>query len=54
MEIENFPDFFQHKMNDLFRIFEFICAYIYDLLDSIKGDWTYNVQKLAFTLNKLK
>ena len=37
---------FQQKMNDLFRGFEFICAYIDDLLIPTKGDWTDHVQKL--------
>ena len=41
-------------MNDLFDGFEFICAYIDDLLVLTKGDWTDRVQKLEITLNKLK
>ena len=32
MGVANSPDIFQQKMNDLFHGFEFICAYIYDLL----------------------
>ena len=28
MGIENCPDIFRKKMNDLFYVFEFICAYI--------------------------
>ena len=32
MGITNYPDIFQQNMNDLFHGFEFICAYIYDLL----------------------
>ena len=32
MGIANSPDIVQQKMNDLFRGFEFIRAYIYDLL----------------------
>ena len=32
MEVANSPDIFQQKMNDLFHGFEFICAYIDDLL----------------------
>ena len=27
----NSPEIFQHKMNDLFQGFEFICAYIYKI-----------------------
>ena len=41
-------------MNDLFDGFEFICAYIDDLLVLTKGDWTDRVQKLEITLTKLK
>ena len=41
-------------MDDLFRGFEFIRAYIYNLLILTKGDCTYNVQKIELTLNKLK
>ena len=44
--IANFPDNYQQKMNDLFHGFEFISAYIYDLLFLTKGYWTYHVQKL--------
>ena len=54
MGIDNSPEMFQQKMNDLFHGFEFICAYIYDLLILTKGDWTNNLQKLELTLNKLK
>ena len=41
-------------MNDLFQGFEFICAYIDDILMFSKGDWIDNLQKLYLTLNKLK
>ena len=30
MRVSNWPEIFQHKTNDLFQIFEFICAYIDD------------------------
>ena len=46
MGVTNSTNIFQHKMNDSFHGFEFICAYIYDLLIFIKGYWTYHVQKL--------
>ena len=36
--VANFPDIFQQKMNDLFHGFEFIRAYIDDLLILTKGD----------------
>ena len=45
---------FQQKMNDLFRRFEFILAYIDYLLILTKRDWTDHIQKLKLTLNKLK
>ena len=54
MGVSNSPDIFQQKRNDLFHGFEFISAYIYDLLISTKGDWTDHVHKLELTLNKLK
>ena len=46
MVIENSPDSFQQKMNDLFHGFEFVHAYIDQLLVYKKGDWTDHVQKL--------
>ena len=54
MEVANSPDIFQQKMNDLFHGFEFICAYIHDLLILTKGYWTDHIQKLEVTLTKLK
>ena len=54
MGVANSPDIFQQKMNDLFYGFEFIRAYIDDLLISTKGYWTDDVQKLELTLNKTK
>ena len=41
-------------MNDSFNGFELICAYIDDLLIPAKGYWTYHIQELESTLNKLK
>ena len=41
-------------MNDLFHEFEFIRAYIDDLLILTKGDWTYHVHKIELTHNTLK
>ena len=52
--ISNSPDIFQHKMNDLFHEFEFICAYIEELLIQTKGYRTNNVQTSELTINKLK
>ena len=50
----NSPDIFQHKMNDLFREFKLIRAYIDDLLVLKKVDWAYHLQKLELKINKLK
>ena len=48
------PDIFQEKMNEMFRGFEFIRAYIDDLLIITKGDWSYHLEKLELKLKKLK
>ena len=39
MGVANSTDIFQQKMNDLFHVFEFIRAYIYDILILTKGYW---------------
>ena len=52
--VANFQDIFQQKTNDLFHGFEFIRAYIYDLLILTKGDQKDHVQKLELKLRKLK
>ena len=54
MRIVDSPDIFQNKMNYLFHGFEFIRAYIDDILILTKGYWTDHMQKLELTLNKLK
>ena len=41
-------------MDDLFHGFGFICAYIDELLILTKGYWTYHLQNLELTRNKLK
>ena len=46
MGISNSPDIFQQKMNYLFHGFNFIRAYIDDLLVLTKGYWTDHEQKL--------
>ena len=38
MRVANFPEIFQQKVNELFHGFEFIRAYIDDLLVLTKGD----------------
>ena len=53
MGVANSPDIFQQKMIYLFHGFEFIRAYIDNLLILTKGDWTDHLQKLELTLNKL-
>ena len=40
MGVCNFPEFFQEKMNKMFRGFEFIQAYTDELLIITKGDWS--------------
>ena len=54
MVIANFPDILQQKMNDLFYGFEFIRAYIDDILILTKGYWIDNEKKLELILNNLK
>ena len=46
MGVRNSLDIFQEKMNEMFRGFEFIRAYIDDLLIITKGDWSDNLDKL--------
>ena len=41
-------------MNDLFHVFEFICAYIDDILIITKGDWADHINRIELTHNKLK
>ena len=53
MVVSNLPDIFQQKMNDLFHGFEFIRAYIDNILILTKGYWTDHVQNLELKINKL-
>ena len=46
MRVSNPLDIFQEKTNKMFHGFEFIRAYIDDLLIITKGDWSNNLQKL--------
>ena len=41
--VTNSPEIFQHKMKDSFHEFEFIRAYIDELLILTKGDCTYHI-----------
>ena len=46
MGISNSPDIFQQKMNDLFHVFEFIHAYIYEhviLTKKDNGHFKFNI-----------
>ena len=54
MGVANSLDIFQHKMNNLFHGFEFICAHIDELLILTKVDWKDNVHKIELIFNKLK
>ena len=46
MRVANSPDILQQKMNDFFHEFDFIGAYIDELLESIKGDRKDHEHKL--------
>ena len=54
MIVSNSLDIFQEKMNEIFRGFEFIQAYIDDLLIVTNGDWSDHLEKLELTLQTLK
>ena len=43
MGVANSPDISQHKMNDLFHVFELFCDYIDDLLILTKVEWTDHI-----------
>ena len=55
MGVSNAPDIFQDKMNEVFRGFEFIWAYINDLLIIItKCDWSSHFNFSELTPHNLK
>ena len=54
MGVANSPDIFQLKKKNLFHGFEFIRAYIDNLLILTKGFRTDYVDKLELTQNKMK
>ena len=54
MGVANSPKLFQQKINDLFHVFEFIRAYIYEIFVLTKGYWTDHVHNMELTLNKPK
>ena len=50
----NLLENFQQKMNDLFYGFEFIYAYIENLLIPTEGYWMNHVHNIELKINKLK
>ena len=54
MGVANSPEIFQQKINVLFQGIYFVPTYTYELLIPKKRDRTYHVQKLEWTLKKLK
>ena len=52
--VSNSLDIFQEKMKEMFHGFEFIQAYINDLLMIAKGDWSNHLKKLKLILKKLE
>ena len=52
--IVNTPDILQQKINYLYHVFEFIYAYIDNILILTKGGWKLRVQNLEWTVNKMK
>ena len=50
----NSPDIFLEKMNEMFCVFEFIQACIYDLFIMTKNDWSNHLEKLEPTLQNIK
>ena len=54
MGLSNSPDIFQEKMNELFEGFEYVRAYIDDLLIISNGTYKDHLHKIDTVLNKLK
>ena len=54
MGMRNSPDIFQDKMNEIFRVIEFIQAYIDELLIIANVDWSNNLETLELTLKIFK
>ena len=53
MGLSNSPDIFQEKMAELFGNFEYVHAYIDDLLCLTKGTWEDHLNKLEQVLIKI-
>ena len=54
MEVSNSPELFEEKMNEMFRGFEFIQAYINNLLIITKDNLSHHLEKLELKLQKLR
>ena len=54
MGVSNSSEISQEKMNKIFPGFEFIQAYINDLLIITKVDWSDNLEKLELNLQNIK
>ena len=54
MGVSNYLDIFQDKMNEMFHEFDFIRAYINDLLIITKGDRSDHLEILELTPQKIK
>ena len=54
MGLCNSPDIFQEKMNELFAGFNYVCAYINDLLVITKGSFEEHLKHLDTVLEKLE
>ena len=52
--VRNSSDSFQEKMNEIFHRFDFIRAYIDNLLIITKSGWLYQLDKLGHILEKIK
>ena len=54
MEVSNYPDILQDKINEMFHRFDFFLVYIDDLLIISNGEWSNHLEKLELTLKNLK
>ena len=54
MKVSNSLVIFQEKINKMFRGFEFIQAYIDEMLIITKGDWSDHLENLELTLQKIE
>ena len=54
MGISNSPDSLHKKMNQMFREFKFIRAYIYELVIITKVDWNNHFRKIETNATKAR